>query len=87
MVSEGILASEILYRKEVRKMTKDAMKYLCKAFAVVSFVVGGVGSILCVPFAITNDLRLIATAGIYFIAGGVMIVGGLLSYVSLIKTE
>ena len=68
-------------------MTPEMIKRLCKALAVLSVVVGGFGSILCVPFAMTNDLRLIATAGIYFIAGAIMIAGGLLSYVNLIKVE
>ena len=68
-------------------MTPEMIKRFCKALAVLTVVVGGFGSILCVPFAITNNLQLITTAGIYFIAGAVMIAGGLLSYVSLIKAE
>ena len=68
-------------------MTPEAIKHVCKALAIVSVAVGGLGSIACVPFALTANLALIITAGVYFVAGAVMIVGGLLSYVSLAKTE
>ena len=66
-------------------MTPEAVKELCKALAVVSVIVGGFGSILCVPYALTSSLELIATAGIYFVAGGIMITGGLLSFAVLTK--
>lgn len=68
-------------------MTPEAIKHVCKALAIVAVVIGGCGSILCVPFALTADLYLIATAGIYFVAGGIMIVGGLISYVLLHNAE
>ncbi|MDP2653469.1 MAG: hypothetical protein Q8Q08_05490 [Candidatus Omnitrophota bacterium] len=68
-------------------MTPDAIKQFCRTLAVVCVAVGGVGSVLCLPFALTTDLSLITTAGIYFIAGAVMITGGLLGYVALLKTE
>lgn len=68
-------------------MTPEAIKHVCKALAIVAVTVGGCGSILCVPFALTANLQLIATAGIYFVAGGVMIVGGLISYVLLHNAE
>lgn len=66
-------------------MTPEAIKHVCKALALCCVAVGGFGSMACVPFALTNNLELIATAGIYFIAGGVMITGGLLSYVVVTK--
>jgi len=68
-------------------MTQEAIRKVVKALALIAFTVGGFGSVLCVPFAITNNLWLIATAGIYFIAGGIMIVGGLVTYALLIKDE
>jgi hypothetical protein len=68
-------------------MTPEAIKACCKAFALVVVTVGGFGSVACVPYALTTNLYLIATSGIYFIAGAVMITGGLLSYVLLNKAE
>ena len=68
-------------------MTPEMIKRFCKAIAVLAVVVGGFGSILCLPYALGTDLTWISAAGIYFIAGAVMITGGLLSYAVLIKTE
>ena len=68
-------------------MTKEAFKILVRAMAVVSVAVGGFGSMLCVPFAVTSDLNLITTAGIYFVAGGIMITGGLITISLLIQPE
>jgi len=65
--------------KEVKDMTEEAFKKFVRALAIVSVVVGGFGSMLCVPFAVTSNLSLITAAGIYFIAGGVMITGGLIT--------
>lgn len=68
-------------------MTPQAIRNVCKALAIVAFSVGGYGSLLCVPYALTNDLYLIATSGIYFVAGGIMIVGGLNAFVLLHNAE
>jgi hypothetical protein len=66
--------------EEVMIMNKEAIQTLCRALAIVTVAVGGYGSLLCVPYALCNNLYVIATAGIYFVAGAVMIVGGLLTY-------
>ena len=66
-------------------MTPEATKSFCRAFALVVVAVGGFGSVLCLPYAFTTNLYLIATSGIYFVAGAVMITGGLISYVYLLK--
>lgn len=66
-------------------MTKEAIQALCRAFAIVCVAVGGYGSLLCVPYALCNNLFVISAAGIYFVAGAVMIVGGLLTYTVSIK--
>jgi hypothetical protein len=68
-------------------MTPETIKRLCKAVAVLAVVVGGFGSILCLPYALGTDIRWISAAGIYFVAGAIMITGGLLSYTVLLKTE
>jgi hypothetical protein len=73
--------------KEGIAMTPEAIKKLAKALAVVTVTIGGIGSIACVPFAFTTDLRLIAAAGVYFIAGAVMIIGGQVAYALLLKAE
>ncbi len=66
-------------------MTEEAFKKLVRAMGILSVVVGGFGSILCIPFAVTSDLSLITTAGIYFVAGGVMITGGLITVSMMIQ--
>ena len=68
-------------------MTPEAIKRVCRAFALVAFTVGGFGSVLCVPYALTNNFVSIITAGVYFVAGAVMIVGGLATYTLLIKDQ
>ena len=68
-------------------MTPEAIKRCCKAFSLVVITVGGFGSVLCLPFALTTSLSLITTSGIYFIAGAIMITGGLFSYVYLVKND
>ena len=68
-------------------MTPEFIKTVWKAIALVTFVIGAFGSFLCLPYAMTNSLVLIHTAGVYFIAGAVMIVGGMLGYLNLIKTQ
>ena len=64
-------------------MTPEGLNKFCKALAVVLFVVGGMGSISCLPFAFSSSMVWIQAAGIYFIAGGVIMSGGLISYVLL----
>lgn len=68
-------------------MTQEAIRKVIKALGLVAFTVGGFGSALCIPYAITNDWMLVAISGIYFVAGGIMIVGGLITYAILIKDE
>ena len=68
-------------------MTKESVKNVVKALGLVSVAVGGYGSLLCVPFAMTSDLNLITTAGIYFVAGGTMITGGLITVSLLLQPE
>lgn len=65
-------------------MTEKAFKTLIRAMAILCVVVGGFGSVLCVPYAISTNLVFITVAGIYFVAGGIMIVGGL-NALTLIK--
>ena len=66
-------------------MTPESIKSVLKAFAVVCVAVGGFGSMLCLPFALGTDLKWITASGIYFIAGAVMITGGLATYTMLVK--
>lgn len=68
-------------------MTPETIRKVCKALAILTVAVGGYGSMLCVPYALCNNLYVILTAGVYFVAGAVMIAGGLMSYTSLLKTE
>ncbi|MCK5493531.1 MAG: hypothetical protein KAJ14_10515 [Candidatus Omnitrophica bacterium] len=68
-------------------MTKEVVTKLVRALAVISITVGGLGSLLCIPYALTTDLSLITTAGIYLIAGGIMIVGGLITMSLMLQLE
>jgi hypothetical protein len=68
-------------------MTPEAIKTMCKAIAVMVFTTGAFGSIVIVPYAMGWDLKLIAISGIYFIAGAVMIVGGLFTYAYLVTQK
>lgn len=61
-------------------MTPEAIKSMCKAIALTVLATGVFGSLLVVPFAIGWDFQLIAISGVYFIAGAVMITGGLFTY-------
>lgn len=67
-------------------MTDEAIKTFVRALAIVAVAVGGFGSILCVPYALTTNLVLITTAGIYFVAGGIMITGGLVALSLMLNT-
>jgi hypothetical protein len=68
-------------------MTKEALIRFWKAAAVVCVAVGVMGSFMCLPYALTTNLNFIWISGIYFIAGGILIVGGMGSYVYLLKNE
>lgn len=68
-------------------MTPESIKSFCKALAIIAVVVGGFGSMACVPYALSSNLFVISAVGLYFVAGAVMITGGLLSYAVLTKTE
>lgn len=67
-------------------MTEEAFKKLVRATAVLCVAVGGFGSILCLPYAVTSNWNLVAISGVYFIAGGVMIVGGLITLSVLLQS-
>lgn len=66
-------------------MTHEAIVSLCKATAIFSFVAGGYGMILCVPYIMSTSIYVIAAASLPFIAGAVLVAGGLTSYTILLK--
>lgn len=68
-------------------MTPEAIRSLCKAAALVSAVAGAYGMMLCVPFIAGTQVGLIAAASLPFIAGAVLVAGGLVSYTLLIRKE
>jgi len=68
-------------------MTPDAARKFWKALALVTVCVGGFGSALCVPYALTTSLSLITMAGVYLIACALLIAGGLVAYSILIDQE
>jgi hypothetical protein len=64
------------------KTAENKVDFL-KGLSVVVLVAGAAGSCLCVPYAIGTDWYLVSIAGVYFIAGAIMIVGGLFTYAYL----
>ena len=66
-------------------MTREMIRSICKAIALLTLAVGGAGSISCLPFAFSTDLRWIVAAGVYFVAGAIMITGGLATYIMLVR--
>jgi len=64
-------------------MTPEAIKTLCKALAVILFTCGAFGSLLCLPYAAGFNMAWIMTAGVYFVAGAVLMSGGLITYAYL----
>ncbi len=60
-------------------MKKKAIKALIRAFAVIGLIVGGIGCLSLIPFAISNNLVFVGMTGLYFVAGGVLIAGSLVS--------
>ncbi len=68
-------------------MTPEGVKRVCSALALIMFAIGGLGSVACLPYALGNDIAWVTATGVYFIAGAVMMTGGLISGVLLIKTK
>lgn len=64
-------------------MTPEGLNKFCRAIALALFSVGVMGSFSCLPFAFSSSMVWINTAGIYFIAGGIIMSGGLISYILL----
>ena len=64
-------------------MTPEGIKTCCKALAMLMFIVGGFGSIACVPYAMSYNLNVVAVIGTYFCAGAIMMAGGLGTFVYL----
>ncbi len=68
-------------------MTPEAVKTMSQALAVVLFVIGGLGSIVCLPYAMSPYLSVVSATGIYFCAGAVMMTGGLLAFAYLVTQK
>ncbi len=68
-------------------MTDQVFKGLIRGAALVAFLAGGLGCVLCVPYASSTSLYWIAVAGVYFVAGGIMITGGLITLSLLSRTD
>ena len=60
-------------------MTPEAVIKFCRALAVVFVAVGGLGCVACLPLAF-GSLPIAATTALFFVAGGVLMSGGLVSF-------
>ena len=60
-------------------MTEQVFRGLIRGAAIVAFIICGLGCVLCVPFTASTNLHLLTATGVYFVAGGIMIVGGLIT--------
>lgn len=68
-------------------MTEQVFRGLIRGAAMVAFIVGGIGCVLCVPYTMTTNLVLLTATGVYFVAGGIMITGGLIALSLLSRAE
>lgn len=68
-------------------MTKEFIRQINKALALVSVFFGGCGMLLCVPFFLVNNWTIIGVTGIVFLAGAVLYGTGELSMAILIQQE
>ena len=68
-------------------MTPEAIRKLLKAAALVAIFGGGYGMLLCVPYIWSAPVVVTAAASLPFIAGAVLIAGGMVSYTLLIRKE
>lgn len=64
-------------------MTPEGITKLCKALSVVLFTIGAFGCFACLPYALGPSIGWVTATGVYFIAGGVIMSGGLVSYILL----
>ncbi len=63
-------------------MTPEAITKFGKALAAIFVAVGGLGCIACLPLAF-GTLQVAAATALFFIAGGVLMSGGLISFAVL----
>jgi hypothetical protein len=68
-------------------MTPEAIKSLCKAAALVAVAAGGYGMLLCVPYIAGHSVFVITAASLPFIAGAILVAGGMVSFTLLIRKE
>ena len=66
-------------------MTPEFKITLCKAFALFSITAGGFGMLLCVPYIAGTNAIIIAAASLPFLAGAVLVAGGLISLSMLLE--
>jgi len=78
------LRNEILLFRP-SKRTYSIMRKLIKAGAVISVVVGFLGMLYCVPFLFSSATVDVIGAGFPFIAGAILVSGGLITLSNLIK--
>ena len=66
-------------------MTPKTSKEIVRAFALLCVCAGGFGMVVVVPYLVLNNWIIVAAAGLSFIAGAVLVAGGLLSITHLIN--
>jgi len=68
-------------------MTPEGLNKFCRALAAVMFTVGVMGCFACLPYALSSSMLWVHTAGVYFVAGGIIMSGGLISYILLTQQK
>ena len=63
-------------------MTPESVTKFGKALAALFMAVGGLGCIACLPL-VFGSLQVAAATALFFIAGGVLMSGGLISFAIL----
>jgi hypothetical protein len=67
-------------------MTPEAVKRFCKAVAGMSVIFGACGMFLCAPILLWDvSIPMIQAASLPFIAGAILIAGGLVSFTMLLE--
>ena len=68
-------------------MNPETIKRLCKSAALVAVSAGAYGMLLCSPYMMGPNVVVIAAASLPFIAGAILVAGGMVSFTLLIRKE
>lgn len=64
-----------------------SVKRLCKVIAIIVGAAGFMGALAGAPFAASANWNVAGVTGIYFIAGAILITGGMITYAILLTKD